>query len=59
LQNPTFNQYKELGDEIGNILTAPSPTDSITLGSEKYKAQLRIPLSTEFGESILNAFQYF
>jgi hypothetical protein len=49
------NQYKELGDEIGNILTAPSPTDSITLGSEKYKAQLRIPLSTEFGESILNA----
>jgi hypothetical protein len=49
------NQYKELGDEIGNILTAPSPHDSITFEDQRLKAQLRIPLTTEFGESIINA----
>jgi len=49
------NQNLELGDELANINIAPSPTDSVMVDTLKYKAQLRIPLSEDFGNSILNA----
>jgi hypothetical protein len=49
------NQHLELGDELANVNILPSPTDSVMVDTLKYKAQLRIPLSEEFGNSILNA----
>ncbi len=45
-------KYEE--EEIGSVYVKPSPTDSVMMDTLKYKAQLRIPLSHEFGEDILN-----
>jgi len=49
------NQNLALSEELANVFIQPSPTDSITLDTLRYKAQLRIPLSEEFGQSILDA----
>lgn len=49
------NQHLELAEELASVYIQPSPTDSLIVDTLKYKAQLRIPLSEEFGESILNA----
>jgi hypothetical protein len=49
------NQHLELAEELANVYIQPSPTDSVMVDTLRYKAQLRIPLSQEFGESILNA----
>lgn len=49
------NQNKSLGEELANLSIIPSPTDSVLVDTLKYKAQLRIPLSEEFGQSLLDA----
>ena len=49
------NQELQLAEEIANVFIQPSPSDSVMVDTLKYKAQLRIPLSEEFGYAILNA----
>ena len=49
------NRNLSLAEELANVFMQPSPTDSITLDTLRYKAQMRIPLSEEFGQSILDA----
>jgi len=49
------NQELQSDEEIANVYIQPSPTDSVMVDTLKYKAQLRIPLSEEFGYAILNA----
>ena len=49
------NQSVESTEELANYSFQPSPTDSIFIDTLKYKAQLRIPLNEEFGQSILDA----
>lgn len=40
--------------EIGSLTVAPAPTDSIMVDTTLVKAQLRIPLTEEFGNRLLN-----
>lgn len=44
-----------LEPSIGTKTFVPAPKDSIYIDTIKYKAQLRIPLSEEFGNKILSA----
>lgn len=41
--------------ELANYSTAPRPTDSVLIGSEKYEPQLRIPMNNIMGDKVLTA----
>ncbi len=49
------NQNIAITEELASFNFQPSPTDSVFVDTLKYKAQLRIPLTEEFGQSILDA----
>ena len=51
----SINSIADYGEEIGALTFIPAPGDSVIVDGEPEKAQLRIPLTSDFAQKLLDA----